>query len=59
MTNDLQQAIQLIKSGDKKTGGEILAKLVTLDPDNEGAWLWLSACVAPIEQTGDGPDACL
>jgi hypothetical protein len=50
MTNDLQQAIQLIKSGDKKTGGEILAKLVTLDPDNEGAWLWLSACVAPIEQ---------
>lgn len=45
MENDLQQAIALIKSGDKKSGGQLLAEIVKKDPRNINAWLWLSSCV--------------
>lgn len=40
----LEQAIQLIRSGDKKTGGKLLAEIVKQDPRNETAWLWLAGC---------------
>jgi hypothetical protein len=45
MENALQQAIALIKSGNKKGGGQILAEIVKKDPRNINAWLWLSSCV--------------
>lgn len=51
MNNEvLKKAISLIKSGDKSQGGKILANLVKNDPENELAWLWLSACFTDIEQ---------
>lgn len=50
MDNDLQKAIQFVKEDKKIEGGRILAKLVKEEPDNEQAWLWLSVCVAPVEQ---------
>lgn len=50
MDKELQTAIQLVKEGNKIEGGRILAKLVKVEPNNEQAWLWLSACVVPIEQ---------
>ncbi|MCD4674133.1 MAG: hypothetical protein K8R77_15835 [Anaerolineaceae bacterium] len=40
----VDQAIQLIRSGDKKSGGKLLAEIVKNDPHNETAWLWLAAC---------------
>ena len=45
MDNNLQQAITLIKSGDKKGGGQLLAEIVKKEPRNINAWLWLSSCV--------------
>ena len=45
MDNNLQQAITLIKSGDKKGGGQLLAEIVKNEPRNINAWLWLSSCV--------------
>jgi hypothetical protein len=50
MDNDLQQAITLIRSGNKKGGGQLLAEIVKKDPRNINAWLWLSACVNSDEQ---------
>jgi hypothetical protein len=45
MSNEnLERAIQLIRMGDKKTGGKLLADVVKQDPRNEAAWLWLAAC---------------
>lgn len=45
----LQQAIALIRSGDKPGGQKLLAEVVTADSGNEMAWLWL-ASVAPLEK---------
>jgi len=45
----MQQAIALIKSGDKQGGQRLLAEVVTADPKNEMAWLWLTS-VAPAEK---------
>ena len=50
MPNELQQAIELVKAGKKAEGGQILAELIKREPNNEQAWLWLSACVKPVEQ---------
>ncbi|MFZ5858429.1 MAG: tetratricopeptide repeat protein [Chloroflexota bacterium] len=50
MENDLQQAISLIKSGNKKGGGQLLAEIVKKDPHNINAWLWLTSCVDLNEQ---------
>jgi hypothetical protein len=46
----LNEAIAKVKSGDKVTGGKILSDYVRENPSNETAWLWLSICVAPVEQ---------
>ena len=46
----LQQAIDFIKAGDKQSGGKILFELVKAEPQNELAWLWLSACYEKIDQ---------
>lgn len=45
MPDSLQQAIAAIKSGDKKTGGELLKQILKSDPSNEIAWLWMSQVV--------------
>jgi len=50
MEGDLQRAISLIKSGQKKQGGKILVELVKQQPKNESAWLWLSDCVNDNKQ---------
>jgi hypothetical protein len=50
MIDDLQQAIALIKSGEKKRGGQMLAEIVKRDPRNINAWLWLASCVNIDEQ---------
>jgi hypothetical protein len=42
----LQQAITLIKSGDKKSGQNLLVDIVNANPKNEIAWLWLASVVS-------------
>jgi hypothetical protein len=43
----LQQAIKLIKSGDKGGGRDILTDIVASNPASETAWLWLVSVVPP------------
>ena len=50
MSDKLQQAIVLIKSGDKQNGERLLAEVLKADPGNEAAWLWMSGVVANDEQ---------
>ncbi|MBN1429093.1 MAG: hypothetical protein JXB07_11960 [Anaerolineae bacterium] len=45
MTDNVQRAIDLIKSGDKQGGQRILAQVLKTDPQNELAWLWMSTVV--------------
>lgn len=42
---ELKQAVELIKAGRKKAGGRILTDILNVDPENERAWLWVTACV--------------
>ena len=42
MPDNLQQAIIAIKSGDKKTGRELLMEVLKADSRNENAWLWMT-----------------
>lgn len=44
--NKLQQAVALIKSGDKKGGQNLLIDIVNSDQKNETAWLWLASVVS-------------
>lgn len=50
MDSDLQKAIALVKSGQKKQGGQMLAEIVKRQPKNEVAWLWLADCVSTNQQ---------
>jgi len=43
----LQEAIRLIKTGEKETGKNLLLEIVRSDPQNEAAWLWLVSVVPP------------
>jgi hypothetical protein len=48
MNKKLQQAISIIKSGDKSTGYKLLVEVIKADPsrqDAEIAWLWMSTVV--------------
>ncbi len=45
----LQKAIDLVQTGDKNGAMAILKDLVTKNPKNETAWLWLAACFDNIE----------
>ncbi len=42
MTDKLQKAILLVKSGDKQKGIPLLAEILRAQPDNELAWLWMA-----------------
>ncbi len=53
LTDELKQAITLIRSGDKARGGQILAKILKTDPQNELAWLWMSQTVKTRKQQQD------
>jgi len=44
--NKLQEAISLIKAGDRQTGQKLLTEVLNDDPRNETAWLWMSALVS-------------
>lgn len=46
MSEKLQQAITLIKSGKKQDGQQILLQIIKSEPDNEQAWLWMSVVVS-------------
>ena len=46
----INQAIQLIRDGDTKTAGKILAEVVKQEPKNETAWLWLAGCFEDNEK---------
>ncbi len=50
MSTQLQRAITAIKSGDKKTGKQLLTKALQADPRNEKAWLWLAHVVDSPKQ---------
>jgi hypothetical protein len=45
MSTTLQQAINAIKRGDKKTGKLLLTKVLRTDSHNEVAWLWMAYVV--------------
>ena len=46
----LNQAIGLIKKGQKKTAGSLLASIVETNPKNDMAWFYLSSCVELPDQ---------
>jgi hypothetical protein len=50
VVDDLQNAIALLKAGKKAEAGNIFARLVKANPNNEQAWFGLSSCVTPEEQ---------
>lgn len=44
-TEQLKQAVQFIKAGNKQAALPILKQVLQADPSNESAWLWLYSCV--------------
>jgi hypothetical protein len=42
--NELQQAIDAIKAGNREKGQAILTSVLKREPQNEVAWQWLSVC---------------
>lgn len=46
----LQQGIAASKAGQRQDAQRILQQVITLDPTNESAWLWLSGAVDSIEE---------
>lgn len=49
----LQHAIQSIKVGDNDQGRTLLMQVVRAEPQNEQAWLWLSAALSDPQQQRD------
>lgn len=49
MTKKLEQAIRLIKSGDKSSARDLFLEILKTDPKNSQAWLWMSAVVETDE----------
>lgn len=43
---ELQEAIKVIKSGDKETGKRLLTEILKADQRNETAWLWMTQAVS-------------
>lgn len=44
--NKLQEAISLIRSGDKEIGQKLLTEILNAEPGNETAWLWMGALMS-------------
>ncbi len=53
MSDELERAINLIRSGDKRAGRQLLAQVLRAQPQNETAWLWMSNVVDTDEQRRD------
>jgi hypothetical protein len=49
----LEDAVELIDAGDRQRAQRILAMLLSEDPANEAAWLWMSRIVERDEQRKD------
>jgi WD40 repeat protein len=49
-TETIQQAISLIKSGQKAQARQLLMQTIQADPHQEDAWLWLAAALDSDEQ---------
>lgn len=47
---ETERAIALIKQGNVAEGAKILSTIIKTEPDNEQAWLWMSACVGDREK---------
>ena len=41
----LQKAVTAIRAGDKATGKNLLLEVLEIDPENDKAWVWMSAVV--------------
>jgi hypothetical protein len=50
LSDKLEQAISLIKSGQKQQASQLLAELLKIDSKNETAWLWMSLAVNDKQQ---------
>ncbi|MFZ6028745.1 MAG: hypothetical protein ACOYYS_13600 [Chloroflexota bacterium] len=59
MTDRLDQAIQLIKAGQKAQARELLLRLLESNPSNENAWLWLTQCLPNDAQRIAALERCL
>ncbi len=46
----LQQAIDTLNTGDRAGTARLLAQVVSQDPHDETAWLWLAACLDDIDK---------
>lgn len=49
----LEQAVQLIQSGDAAAGRRLLGRILRADPANAAAWLWMSEAVDRPEHKRD------
>lgn len=47
---DLQQAITVIKAGDKESGKQLLIEILKTNPNNENAWLWMTQAVGTDQE---------
>ncbi len=60
MTNDLlQQAISLTQAGQKDRARELLQQVLSANPSNETAWLWLTDCVSDPAERIQVLETCL
>lgn len=48
--DNLTQAIEYAKSGDKARARQLLAEIIRTEPNNESAWLWMSGVVGETDQ---------
>lgn len=48
--SELKQAVEYIKQGHKIEARQLLAEIIRAEPDNELAWLWMSAAVDGTDQ---------
>ena len=50
MSKKLNQAISVIKNGDKQTGKCLLVEILKTEPRNENAWLWMTQVVGKKDE---------
>lgn len=50
MEPDTTQAIEVIRQGNLPEGAKILSQVLKNHPEDEQAWLWMSACVSDQEK---------
>lgn len=49
-SNELQQAIDYAREGNRSVASRLLARYVTQDAQNDTAWLWLASCLDDAEK---------